>query len=290
MGPCGISDDRVLFIFAIKTPYFTEDMFYLLLESILIYGKLDNNTNILVYTSTEFMNKIKQNHLFNAEKIKFEINNTYNNVDKACKSRLDLFNLLSITNYETIPSVYCYADELGQIFTNLIHNSIQAMEGKGTLLIEIKQTPIPEKDSIVSPFPPTKEERAEFVEKHRYTHFLSISIEDSGPGIPPEIQKKIFEPFFTTKEVGEGTGLGLSICHEIVTGLGGTIEVESVEGGGSTFRVVLPPASGPAKVKSEPVGAPDTSTTRRGRVLARRLRLGDAVVAALRRLRGRQGR
>ena len=78
------------------------DMFFLLLESIFIYGDLDYNTHILVYTSTTFMNKIKQSHLFNNEKIKFEINDTYDNIDKACKARLDLFNLPSITNYNKI--------------------------------------------------------------------------------------------------------------------------------------------------------------------------------------------
>lgn len=78
------------------------DMFFLLLESIFIYGNLDENTNILVYTSTSFMNKIKQSHLFNDEKIKFEINDIYDNIDKACKARLDLFNLHSIKNYNKI--------------------------------------------------------------------------------------------------------------------------------------------------------------------------------------------
>ena len=77
------------------------DMFFLLLESIFIYGNLDDNTHILVYTSTQFMNIIKQSHLF-SEKIKFEINDTYNNIDKSCKARLDLFNLSSITNYNKI--------------------------------------------------------------------------------------------------------------------------------------------------------------------------------------------
>jgi hypothetical protein len=72
------------------------DMFFILLESIFIYGNLDENTNILVYTSTPFMDMIKKNHLFNNEKIKFEINDTYNDIDKACKARLDLFNLPSI--------------------------------------------------------------------------------------------------------------------------------------------------------------------------------------------------
>ena len=78
------------------------DMFLLLLESILLYGNLDYNTNILVYTSTKFMNIIKQNRLFNNEKIKFEINDTYDDIDKACKSRLDLFNLKTISTYKKI--------------------------------------------------------------------------------------------------------------------------------------------------------------------------------------------
>jgi hypothetical protein len=77
-------------------------MFFLLLESIFIYGNLDNDTNILVYTSTYFMNIIKRSHLFNDEKIKFEINDTYDNIDKACKARLDLFMLPSIINYNKI--------------------------------------------------------------------------------------------------------------------------------------------------------------------------------------------
>ena len=78
------------------------DMFFLLVESIFIYGNLDFNTYILVYTSTHFMNKIKQSHLFDNKKMKFEINDTYDNIDKACKARLDIFNLPSITNYNKI--------------------------------------------------------------------------------------------------------------------------------------------------------------------------------------------
>lgn len=77
------------------------DMLLMLLESIFIYGNLDDNTQILIYTSTVFMNIIKQSHLFN-EKIKFEINDTYNDIEKACKARLDLFNLASVKNYNKI--------------------------------------------------------------------------------------------------------------------------------------------------------------------------------------------
>ncbi len=76
------------------------DMFLLFLESIFIYGNLDN-TDILIYTSTIFMIKIKKHFLFN-EKIKFETNDNYNDIEKSCKARLDLFKLPSIKKYNKI--------------------------------------------------------------------------------------------------------------------------------------------------------------------------------------------
>ena len=69
-----------------------------------------------------------------------------------------------------------------------------------------------------------------------------IEIEDTGTGIPADLQSRVFDPFFTTKGVGEGTGLGLSICHGIVSGLGGQIAIDSAPGRGTVVRVVLPPA------------------------------------------------
>lgn len=96
------------------------DMFLLFLESIFIYGNLDNYTDVLVYTSTYFMNKIKQSYLFNNDKIKFEINDTYDNIDKACKARLDLFNLSSIINYNKI--LYLDTDILVKDDINKVFN------------------------------------------------------------------------------------------------------------------------------------------------------------------------
>lgn len=78
------------------------EMSYLILESIFIYGCLLDNTHILIYTSTPFMNKIKQSHLFNEQKVKFEINDNYNDIDTACKARLDIFKLTSTSNYNKI--------------------------------------------------------------------------------------------------------------------------------------------------------------------------------------------
>jgi predicted ATPase/signal transduction histidine kinase/tRNA A-37 threonylcarbamoyl transferase component Bud32 len=116
-----------------------------------------------------------------------------------------------IKNYAEIPPILCYPDELNQVWTNLIHNALQAMDYRGTLTIELT----------------TQDYQAK------------ISITDSGHGIPEEIKTKIFDPFFTTKPVGEGSGLGLDIVKKIVDKHQGKIEVESIPGK-TTFKVFLP--------------------------------------------------
>jgi C4-dicarboxylate-specific signal transduction histidine kinase len=72
---------------------------------------------------------------------------------------------------------------------------------------------------------------------------VDIAFADTGPGIPPGLERRIFDPFFTTKEVGQGTGLGLSITYGIIKDLGGTISVTSPPGEGATFLIRLPLAS-----------------------------------------------
>jgi lipopolysaccharide biosynthesis glycosyltransferase len=106
------------------------DMFFLLLESLFIYGNLDDNIDIIVYTSTPFKNKIKQSHLFN-EKIKFETNDSYNTVDKACKARLDLFNLPSITKYNKIlylDTDILVKDDINKVFDVCKENILYVLE------------------------------------------------------------------------------------------------------------------------------------------------------------------
>ena len=105
-------------------------------------------------------------------------------------------------------------DELIQVWTNLIHNAMQAMEGHGRLGISSQQ----------------------------HAGHVDVSFTDSGPGVPPELQTKIFEPFFSTKARGEGTGLGLHICRQIVAKHGGEMTLDSVPGK-TTFRVRLPLAA-----------------------------------------------
>jgi hypothetical protein len=110
------------------------DMLFMLLESIFIYGQLDDRTEILVYTSTQFMNRIKQSHLFN-DRIKFELNDTYNSIDSACKARLDLFSLASIGNYNKV--LYLDTDiiingDINQIFDACTLDVLYALE-EGTI-------------------------------------------------------------------------------------------------------------------------------------------------------------
>ena len=116
-----------------------------------------------------------------------------------------------IRNYEDVPPIFCYPDELNQVWTNLIHNALQAMDNKGTLIIDLRQK--------------NKE--------------VEVSITDSGKGIPTELMSKIFQPFFTTKPPGEGSGLGLDIVRKIIDKHQGNIEVES-QPGKTTFTVSLP--------------------------------------------------
>jgi two-component system NtrC family sensor kinase len=87
---------------------------------------------------------------------------------------------------------------------------------------------------------------------------VRISISDSGPGIPAEIQRRIFDPFFTTKDAGQGTGLGLTICYSIIDEHGGRIWTENLPGGGAVFHVELPLTLGE---ELEPLSAGDDAAS-----------------------------
>ncbi|WP_338760837.1 ATP-binding protein [Bernardetia sp. ABR2-2B] len=115
-------------------------------------------------------------------------------------------------HYDEISNFLGYPDELMQVWTNLIHNAIQAMKNKGQLYVSTKK-----KESSIL-----------------------VSIKDTGGGIPKEIQDKIFDAFFTTKVVGEGSGLGLDITKKIIEKHDGKIWFETEEGIGTTFFVEIP--------------------------------------------------
>jgi signal transduction histidine kinase len=111
-----------------------------------------------------------------------------------------------------LPRIEAYASELNQVWTNIIDNAVDALQGQG----EIKIRTYREEDGVI------------------------VEISDNGPGIPEDIQSRIFEPFFTTKAPGQGTGLGLHISHDIIVNRHhGQLLLES-KPGETTFRILLP--------------------------------------------------
>ena len=108
--------------------------------------------------------------------------------------------------------IEAYASELNQVWTNIIDNAVDAMQGKGEITLRTYE----ENDQVV------------------------VEIIDNGPGIPKEIQSRIYEPFFTTKPPGQGTGLGLHVTHDIVTNRHqGLMLLESIPGK-TKFKIILP--------------------------------------------------
>ncbi|MBS3649550.1 response regulator [Pseudaminobacter sp. 19-2017] len=115
-----------------------------------------------------------------------------------------------------------------QVVVNLAVNARDAMPSGGTLTVRTKNLSASEGQHFAS--------HRELVQ----ADYVLVEVEDSGTGIPPEVQKKIFEPFFTTKEVGKGTGLGLSMVYGIIKQTGGYIYCDSEVGKGTVFRIFLP--------------------------------------------------
>ncbi len=111
----------------------------------------------------------------------------------------------------SVPPIMAYGSELNQVWTNIIDNAIDAMDGKGRIRLRTAyQDP-----------------------------WVKVEIEDNGPGIPKELLPRLFSPFFTTKPVGKGTGLGLNISYNIVHKHGGEVKVVS-QPGQTRFEVWLP--------------------------------------------------
>ena len=136
------------------------------------------------------------------------IESTLNIVNNEVKYKADV-----VKHYGIIPDIECLPSEINQVIMNMVVNGAHAITGvRGTITIETGV----EGDDVW------------------------IEISDNGAGIPPEIMSRIFDPFFTTKPIGSGTGLGLSLSYGIIQKHHGRIEVHSVLGSGTTFRITLP--------------------------------------------------
>lgn len=130
-----------------------------------------------------------------------------------------------------LPPVHADADQLKQVFINLIKNAFDAMPKGGILTIETST--LPEKPLVMN----------SAVHESASEEMVMIQFKDSGMGIHPDHLQNIFDPFFTTKGRQMGTGLGLSISYNIIEKHGGRLEVESELGKGSNFMIKLPALS-----------------------------------------------
>jgi signal transduction histidine kinase len=148
-----------------------------------------------------------------------------------------------VKEFGEVPLVDGSEFRLGQLFVNLLVNAAQAVQEGNAQVNEIKVTAKTDARGLV------------------------VEVADTGEGIPPEARARVFEPFFTTKPAGMGTGLGLSICQSVVLEHRGQIEVESVEGKGSLFRVILPVTAEQRRDQAAPPKALLAAPGRRGHLI-----------------------
>jgi PAS domain S-box-containing protein len=134
---------------------------------------------------------------------------------------------VAVSIEEGLPMIEADHHQLSQVFTNLLANAFEALDGKGHIAIAAVSSAIEGDPAFAGVHPPTR--------------VVVVDVTDDGPGLPPEVTDKIFNPFFTTKL--QGTGLGLAIVRKIVDAHDGRIDVSSTPGAGTRFRVTLPVAS-----------------------------------------------
>jgi len=135
--------------------------------------------------------------------------------------------------------------QLSAAIINLAVNARDAMPAGGKLTLETANSTRDETDTSDDDDVKTGE-------------FVMIAVGDAGHGIPADIRDRVFEPFFTTKEIGRGTGLGLSMVYGFARQSGGTVEIDTEEGRGTTVRLYLPRSTGQSEMTAEPVHATGT--------------------------------
>jgi signal transduction histidine kinase len=140
---------------------------------------------------------------------------------------------------DNLPLMEVVSQDIGRVLLNLFNNAFYAVHQKQKQFRESPNTAVETLHATSLQFPAYQPTVT--VSTHKTEQGILIQIQDNGSGVPEALKPKIFQPFFTTKPTGEGTGLGLSLSYDIITkGHGGTLELESIEGVGSTFSIMLP--------------------------------------------------
>lgn len=145
----------------------------------------------------------------------------------ALPQTLDLSGIEIVKQYGAAAPVRAVPEQLRQVFGNIVRNAVQAMQGRGLLRVTVEQD----------------------------SGKLSVTVADTGPGIPKQLVAKVFDPFFTTKDQGEGSGLGLTVARRLVRKFGGDIRIDSQEGQGTSCIVILPIMTSPPSHQEEPCTA-----------------------------------
>ena len=131
------------------------------------------------------------------------------------------FSAITKTEFDnTLGKINVVPQEIGRVILNLINNALYAVDEK--------------KKAAGDGYEPTVT-----VSTRKEKDKIEVKVKDNGNGVPPNALDKIFQPFFTTKPTGQGTGLGLSLAYDIVKAHGGDIEVETKEGEGTVFTIIL---------------------------------------------------
>ena len=189
-------------------PEFRRDLFKIVENIVHGSHRIDN-----IVTKLKEFSRIQDSQTVRNVNIKTVLDRVVALADSQIKRMVKSFELEVPTG---LPEVHTDSQAIEQIVLNLLINACQAAD-KSNSWVSL--------EASLNPDPP---------------YALSIEVSDNGSGIQEDTLKRIFDPLFTTKGPNEGTGLGLYICHNLAEGLGGKIDVQSIPGQGSTFRLMLP--------------------------------------------------
>ncbi len=131
---------------------------------------------------------------------------------------------------ETLPKINIVPQDIARVLVNLFNNAFYAVSAKASSIAQTSK----ERSATAGGFDPTV-----WLSTQHANGFVEISVKDNGDGIPQKVIDKIFQPFFTTKPAGQGTGLGLSLSYEIIKAHHGELKVDTTEGKGTSFTILL---------------------------------------------------